>query len=157
MNWIDESRQSAFAKSERERAKNGEGAGSVPELNHVLPEDLGSRALPIGNELIIPYEDVATLISVATEHSIAILGFEVGEVLEDGFQVADYSGYEGDVMLKSDWSAYVAAMNAKATDWMMKHRVGQNHGYIVTSSSEQEFYANAVRYGKALYKDVLGE
>jgi hypothetical protein len=73
------------------------------------------------------------------------LAFDAGEVLEDGFQVINYSVYDGEVILKPDWFACVSEMNTKALDSITTHRFGKNHGYILTSTSEQEFYALALR------------
>ena len=68
-----------------------------------------------------------------------MLGFEAGEVVPDGFQVVDYSGYELEVVLKPDWNAYVEAMNSRAQEWMKAHHYGHNHGYILSATSEREF------------------
>ena len=78
-------------------------------------------------------------VQIATDHSIAVLGLEAGEVKGDGFQVIDYTGYEVDVMLKPDWKAYVEAMNSRAEDWTKTHRYEHNHGYVLTATSEREF------------------
>jgi len=67
------------------------------------------------------------------------LGFDSGEVLEDGFQVLGYTGYDADVPFKGDWKTYVEAMNIEAERWLKEHRLGRNHGYILTSTSQEEF------------------
>jgi hypothetical protein len=30
-------------------------------------------------------------------------------------------------------------MNAEADRWLKEHRLGENHGYVLTSASEREF------------------
>ena len=140
MNWIEESRRTAFESSERIRAdKDADPSGIRPDLDCSLPEDLRLRAVAIGNELILSYVDALSVIRFATENDIAVLGFDSGEVLEDGFQVLDYSGYEGDIQFTGDWKGYVAAINAAALSWITGHPLGKNHGYVLTSTSEKEF------------------
>jgi hypothetical protein len=114
-------------------------------LDCLLSDDIRRRSIVIGNERILSYEEALTAGRLAAEQSIAVLGFDAGEVLEDGFQMIDYSGYDCEVMPKPHWYAYVSEMNTKALDWITTHRSGKNHGYILTSTSEQEFYALALR------------
>jgi len=104
-----------------------------------LPEDVKKRAVAIGNELILSYEDALTAIATATERQIAVLGFDSGEVVEEGFRVVDYTGYDRDIDFTGDWNAYVAAINTEAERWIRAHRLGKNHGYILTATSLEEF------------------
>jgi hypothetical protein len=141
VSWIDQSRRDAFEHSLRLSTKRrGELANTerlARELDRVLPEEMKARALAIGNELILPYEDALAAISIATQHQIAILGFESGEVQDGGFQVLGYNGY--DFRFQGDWNAYVLANNNAAELWISAHRLGKNHGYVVTSESAAEF------------------
>jgi hypothetical protein len=132
MDWIDQERRDAFPR--RKYLPLGVGA---MELDRLLPEEMKRRALMIGNELILSYEDALAAVGIATEHQIAVLGFEAGEVQRDGFQVVDYNGYE--FKFSGDWSAFVRMNNTEAERWITEHRFGKNHGYIVTSTSEREF------------------
>jgi hypothetical protein len=134
--WLDESRRAAFNLHFGTDRQNNR-ARAIEDLTQALPEDLRQRSLATGNELILPYEDTLTAIAIANERDIAILGFEAGEVLDSGFQVLDYNGY--DFKFSGDWKAYVQANNAAAEQWVREHRFGKNHGYVVTSTSEREF------------------
>jgi hypothetical protein len=139
MVWIDESLRIGFEQHERLRAANREDAPNAGELDRILPSDVRARALAIGNELILPYEDALVAIRIATGHQIAVLGFDSGEVLMDGFQVLDYTGYDRDIAFSGDWKNYVALNNGEAERWIKDHRLGKNHGYILTSTSQKEF------------------
>jgi hypothetical protein len=144
MDWIDDSRRNAFDNAERVRASSRLGAPKkedhvVSELNLILPDDVKERSLPIGNELILPFDDALAAIATATEREIAVLGFDSGEILDDGFRVADYTGYDRDIEFSGDWSEYVAAINREAERWIVGHRLGKNYGYILTSASQKEF------------------
>ena len=143
MEWLDETRRHAFENSERVRAAGRPGAlggnGIAGQLDGILPKDIEKRALAIGNELILPYEDALAAIATATEHHIAVLGFDAGEVDEDGFRVVDYTAYDRDINFTGDWNAYVAAINTKAERWIKAHPLGKNHGYILTATSQEEF------------------
>jgi hypothetical protein len=141
LSWIEQTRRTAFEQSSYGRAgREGDTVslnGTVGDLDHILPEEMKKRAVRIGNELILSHEDGLTAIAIATEHQIAVLGFELGEVLDDGFRVVDYSGYE--YKFSGAWDAFVRTNNGEAERWSKEHRLGQNHGYIVTSTSEREF------------------
>jgi hypothetical protein len=143
MDWIEESRRSAFEHGERirarQRADTSEWSGITGDLDHALSEDIRLRSIAIGNELILSYEDALAAIGIATKHEIAVLGFDSGEVLDDGFQVLGYTGYDANISFRGDWKAYVQAMNMEAERWLKEHRLGKNHGYILTSTLQEEF------------------
>jgi hypothetical protein len=143
MEWIDEARRNAVEESEHIRRGGVQGtphqSGIVSELDRILPEDVKMRALAIGNELILPYEDALTAIATATEHRMAVLGLDSGEVVDDGFRVVGCTGYDRDIDFTGDWNVYVAAINAEAERWIKEHRLGKNHGYTLTSTSQEEF------------------
>jgi hypothetical protein len=141
MDWIEETRRSAFERGESIRVKQAADSSKLSEtgdLDRALSEDIKLRAIAIGNELILSYEDALATIGIANKHGIAILGFDSGEVQEDGFQVLGYSGYDADIPFTGDWRAYVKAMNVEAEHWLEEHRLGRNHGYILTSTSQEE-------------------
>ncbi len=109
------------------------------ELERILPSELRGATLVSGNELVLPYAEALDAIIVATRHQIAVLGLEAFEVRKDGLltvNMADASSY---TLFTGDWKAYVATMNAEADRWLKEHRLGENHGYILTSASEREF------------------
>ena len=133
MDWIDETRRKAFENHVR---------GTTVEsgaLDRLLPDDVKKCAVMIGNELILGYEDALTALAVANEHTIAVLGFDAGEVLENGFQASEYTGYDREIEFSGDWNSYVASMNALAERWLKEHPLPRNHGYTLTSTSQEEF------------------
>ena len=77
--------------------------------------------------------------SIASEHGIAILGLEAFEVQKDGLLSVDLADASAYIRFTGDWKTYVAAMNAEAERWIREHRLGENHGYILTSASQDEF------------------
>ena len=113
----------------------------VEDLKHLLPDDLKKAAIPCGRELVLPYTEALDAIAIATVHLIAVLGLESFEVQRDGLQVVDYSGYDHYIAFTGDWRAFVVANNAQAERWIKEHRLGENHGYILTSTSYTEFLA----------------
>jgi hypothetical protein len=109
-------------------------------LEKVLSYELKESTLWPGDELVLPYAEALRAIGIATEHQVAVLGFEAFKVLKDeknGLQTVDYTGY--DVPYTGDWGAYVAATNVEAENWIKHHAYGANHGYILTSASQTEF------------------
>ena len=143
MSWIEESRRSAFERGGGKRAKQ---SANEPErtgdLDRALSEDVRLRAIAIGNELILPYEDALAAIGIANEHEIAVLGFDSGEVLDDGFQILDCTGYDANIPFTGDWKMYVKDINIASKHWIEGHRLGKNRGYIITSVSQKEFEEN---------------
>ena len=109
------------------------------ELERLLPDNLRSAAVSSGHELVLPYAEALRAIGIATEHQIAILGLEAFQVQKEGLLTVDYTGYDRDIPFTGDWKAYVAAMNAEAERWIKEHRLGENHGYILSSTSQKEF------------------
>jgi len=115
-------------------------------LENILPEDLKNHALTVGNnsastqsELVLPFAEALRAIEIASEHQIAVLGLDAFEVRKDGLLtvgLADASAY---IRFTGDWTAYVGKMNAEAERWIKDHCLGENHGYIVTSASRDEF------------------
>ena len=109
------------------------------ELESILPEDLKRAAISSGSELVLPYAEALGAIRMATERQIAILGLEGFEVQKEGLLTVDYTGYSRWLAPEEAWGLYVAAMNTEAERWIKEHRLGENHGYILTSASEKEF------------------
>jgi hypothetical protein len=136
--WIDEARREAFERLGLARRLTPS-VGRGRDLDRLLPEEIRMRALPIGNELILSYEDAVSAIVIASEHKIAVLGFDAGEVLEDGFQAFEYTGYDRGIEFICDWNSYVSMMNTRAEQWIKEHPLPKNHGYTLTSTSEEEF------------------
>jgi hypothetical protein len=133
MEWIDEKRRKAF-----ENLVRGTTAESRGHLDRLLPDDVKERALPRGNELILSYGDALMAVAVASEHQIAVLGFDAGEVTDHGFQSLSFSGYDREIEFIGEWSSYVSLINRQAERWIREHPLPENHGYILTSASERE-------------------
>lgn len=55
----------------------------------------------------------------------------------DGLQVITYSGYG--FKFGGTWAEYVKLNNTAATRFIQENRFGEGHGYILTSTSYQEF------------------
>ena len=143
MQWLDENRRVAFQRNLGVRApKHAVGldeAETTGDFERVLPREIVDRALAIGNELILPCDDAFSAIDIATDHEIAVLGFDPGEVLANGFQVMGFSDYDRNIRFTGDWAAYVATVNAEAKRWMEAHRLGRNCGYVLMCTSKKEF------------------
>jgi hypothetical protein len=122
---------------------------NVGELECILPDELKNGALASGNELVLPYAEALASIVIATNHQIAVLGLDAFEVQKDGLRtiyLGDASRY---IPFTGDWRAYVANLNAEAERWLKEHRLGENHGYILTSASERELAGAKARIDKS--------
>jgi len=111
----------------------------MQDLKQFLPDDLKKAAVASGDELVLPYAEALNAIRIATEHQIAVLGLEAFEVQKDGLLTVDMADASSFIPFTGDWKAYVVRMNAEAERWIQQHRLGENHGYILSSASETEF------------------
>ena len=109
------------------------------ELEQILPKEFTDAVSASGNEVVLPYVGALKAIVIATRHQIAILGLEAFEVQKDGLLTVGMTDASNRVVFTGDWKAYVATMNAEAERWLRENRLGQNHGYILTSASQSEF------------------
>ncbi len=67
---------------------------SLFDLQRVLPDEVKRRTLWPGNGLVLPYVEALRAISIATEHQIAVLGFEAFDVEESGLFTVDLADTE---------------------------------------------------------------
>ena len=111
----------------------------MSKLEEVLPDELKRSAIASGNELVLPFAEASAAILIATDHQVAILGVDAFEVRPDGLATVALFDPSCKIAFTGDWKAYVALMNAESGRWLTEHRLGQNHGYILTSASECEF------------------
>jgi hypothetical protein len=148
MNWLDHSLRDEFERGDRLRKEaSPENVKTAASLDRLLPNTIKQQSLAIGNELILSYHHALTVIEVATENAIAILGFDAGEVAEGGFRIVGYSGYDAGISFNGDWASYVSSNNVEAKLWLQAHHLGRNHGYIVTSTSQEELSEARERIG----------
>ena len=90
-----------------------------------------------GGEAAFIYPNVLDAITWCTEHAIAVLGVELFVGPLDGFFTDALSSYEFVAVGKS-WSAFVEDNNRSAAQFVNEHRSGDNHFYVLTTSSQQE-------------------
>lgn len=109
------------------------------ELDRILPDEVKQRGTWCGNELVLPYHEALQAIAVANQQQIAILGFEAFEITDDGLLTVDMADASSHINFTGDWATYVSEINAEGERWIRNHRLGENHGYILTSASEKEF------------------
>jgi hypothetical protein len=110
----------------------------VDELECILPEELKNCALAFGNELVLPYAEPLAAIVIATNHQIAVLGRDAFRIQKDGLRTIHLGDASRYIAFTGDWRAYVANLNAETERWLKEHRLGENHGYILSSTSERE-------------------
>jgi len=109
------------------------------QLEQILSAEVRQRAILSGSELVLPHSDALRAIRVAGESQIAVLGVEVFGIRRDGILTVGCSGYDSAFPKGGNWTSYYKAMNAEAEKWINSNRFEENHGYILTSTSESEF------------------
>jgi hypothetical protein len=110
---------------------------SEDALEKIVPEHIKVNALRYKNELVFSFPDVKDIVNLASNAGIAVLGVETFQILENRLLVRDCSGYE--ITFAGHWNEFVKANNALAVEYIEQHRRGEDHGYILTSTSEEEF------------------
>jgi hypothetical protein len=102
-----------------------------------LSDDIIRNAVPSGEELVLKFVDANRAIGVATEHLIAVLGVESFRIVQNGLGVMAYSGYSFE---PEDWKQFVHLNNREAVRFLAENELGDGYGYILTTTSELEFY-----------------
>ena len=87
---------------------------------------------------MLPYPDALAAIQIATENEIAILGGDSHEIRKSGVLTIGWQGGSHAIKYAGDWRAFVQRWNSAARDWVTGHRLGENHGCILTPASENE-------------------
>jgi hypothetical protein len=90
----------------------------------------------VGGELGFTFPEVIEAIRLCTVNKIAVLGVEIFQVSGETYETTKMSGYE---LPDHDWLDYVAANNALAEEFIKMNPVGDQHIYVLTTSSWREF------------------
>jgi hypothetical protein len=102
----------------------------------------------VGNELAFTFPDVLHVVKICTQHEVAVLGIELFEVHTDGYSTKRLSLYSHDqsaqqqlnrTLQESGWQGYVGASNALAEEFIRQNPTGDEHVYLLTTSSWREF------------------
>jgi hypothetical protein len=121
-------------------AKNSsQPTGKTRMLDRILPQGLTERSIPTGNELLLPYDEALSAIRIANEHAIAVLGLEAFEVQKEGLLTIDMVDPSNYIPFTGNWKQYVDTINSESARWLREHQPGEDHGYILTSASFDEF------------------
>ena len=107
------------------------------DLEKALPSEITGVAIRFGNELVVPFKEVKRAIGIATQNLIAVLGVEGLRILDNGLDVVTYSGYE--FKFDGDWADFVRLNSDAALHFIDENALGEGYGYILTTTSENEF------------------
>jgi hypothetical protein len=110
-------------------------------LENLLPEKIKSASLLRfdNDDFVLPYFDALAAIEIANEHKIAILGVDAHEIRDGSVFTVDMADASAEIEFTGDWHAYVQQLNDAARSWLTENRLSDNHGYILTSTSKEEF------------------
>jgi hypothetical protein len=97
----------------------------------------------IGNELAFTFPEVSEVIRRCTENEIAVLGVEVFEVRPTGYLTKKLSDYDQQMgsgpKQREGWADYVKANNILAEEFVRLNPSGDDHVYVLTTTSWREF------------------
>jgi len=110
-----------------------------------VPRVLSIAVGRVGEELTFTYPEVLGVIDLCSANAIAVLGVELFLVKPDGHYASGTSDY--DLLEKQrwptvelvDWTEYVRYNNALAKECVHRNPLGDDHVYVLTTSSWREF------------------
>ena len=111
----------------------------INDLRRLLPRTLGEFALDVDEELVFPFPQVLEIIRFATSKGIAVLGVEAVEVRGRELRFEGWSVYDSSTRFEGDWQQYVRSNNASAREVVERNPCGEDHGYLLTAVSKDEF------------------
>ena len=101
-----------------------------------------------GGVLNFTFPEVLDAIKMCTSNNIAVLGIDVFEVRADGYLTKRLAAYSydretqqglDDKLQEQGWPRYVRASNELAERFMGEYPAGDDHVYVLTTSSWREF------------------
>jgi hypothetical protein len=101
----------------------------------------------VGEEPTFPFPEVLEVIRLCSANGIAVLGVELFLVRPDGHYACGSSDYHlkekqtWPLVRAADWPEYVTYNNALAEDYVRRNPLGDDHVYVLTTSSWKEFCA----------------
>jgi hypothetical protein len=94
-------------------------------------------------ELFFTSPEVLDVIKLCTANRIAVLGLELFEVRPEGYHTKKLSGYDQQLDKGPEkvegWQEYVDRSNALASKFVRLNPTGDDHVYVLTTSSWREF------------------
>ena len=90
----------------------------------------------VGGELGFSFPEVLEAVRLCTASGMAVLGVEIFQVRGETYETTRLSAYE---LPDQEWGAYVSANNALAEEFIRSNPTGDEHIYILTTSSWREF------------------
>lgn len=99
----------------------------------------------VGDEPTFPFPEVLEVIKLCSANQIAILGVELFLVKPDGYYASGCSDYDlkekqsWPLVRQADWPEYVRYNNALAEECVRRNPLGDDHVYVLTTSSWREF------------------
>jgi hypothetical protein len=92
----------------------------------------------IGGEPTFTFPEVLDAIALCTHHEIVVLGLELFQVCPTGYHTEKISPYE--VQLKGQtWREFVALNNSLAAEFVRQNQSGDDHFYLLTASTQEEY------------------
>jgi hypothetical protein len=99
-----------------------------------------SSGRTVGGELGFTYPAVLDAIELCTANEIAVLGSELFEVHPEGYRTQAISPYRVP-MDNHTWQEFVQLNNGQAKQFVLQNPAGDDHIYLLTTSSCREFAA----------------
>jgi hypothetical protein len=90
----------------------------------------------VGGELGFSYPEVLEAVRLCSAGGIAVLGVEIFQVRGETYETTKLSGYE---LKNQEWGDYVSANNVLAEEFIRLNPTGDEHIYVLTTSSWREF------------------
>jgi hypothetical protein len=99
----------------------------------------------VGDEPTFPFPEILAVIELCSANQIAVLGVELFLAKPDGYCASGCSDYDlqenqrWPAVQLANWPEYVRHNNALAEECVRRNPLGDDHVYILTTSSWREF------------------
>ena len=112
------------------------GGVMISDVEKIGPIAEIANGKTIGGEMGFSFPDVLEAVKLCTANRIAVLGVEIFLVRGETYETITLSSYE---IEDQEWEAYVAENNSLAEDFIRSNPSGDEHIYVLTTSSWREF------------------
>lgn len=113
--------------------------GDFEALPEIRSKAVGAMS---DGELTFAFPEVLEVIQLCYAKQIAVLGVELFKVRENGLyqteKLTDYDLRMKQNPMQREWPEYVVANNAHADEFVRQNQAGDDHVYVLTTSSWRE-------------------
>lgn len=119
-------------------------SGQMTSDLQLIPGIVAAAAGKSGDELTFTFPEVLEVVKLCSMNQIAVLGPDLFKITSNGlYQTEKLSGYHLEIKNHpqriEEWPEYVKMNNTLAEEFIRQNPAGDDHVYILTTTSWREF------------------